>query len=280
MGKRVRTILSVLLAVVFCIGTGMLLRQKIQEKQAEAAYEQAQQLAASREEIATEPETTAPTEATQPPETQLPEMVWVPEPVEEDETVLALREIDLNVLRAENPNVVGWIRIPDTKVDYPLMQAEDNAFYLKHDWQGEKNVVGSIFMEKENSRDLTDFNTILYGHNLQSGNMFSALHDFDTPGFWEEHPYVYLVTDAGILRYEIFSTYNAPVESSTYRLAFRQEKTRVAFLEEAIANSLIDTGIVPATTDRILTLSTCTGLGYSSRRVVQARLKMMEVPAG
>lgn len=278
MKDRMRIFLSILLAVVFSVSTGLLIRQKLHEKSADEAYQSAQQLATSQE----EPETTAPTEATEPvtePEEQ--EMsIWIPELVSDDENVSDLLQIDLAALREKNPEVVGWIRIPDTKIDYPFLQTDNNTFYLEHAWNGKKNSLGAIFMETQNSQNLMDFNTILYGHNMMSGRMFATLHKFSEQDFWEDHPYVYLVTDGGVFRYEIFSTYDAEVESGAYRLSFRQEDTRVEFLEEAIANSLIETGIVPQTTDRILTLSTCTGLGYEARRVVHARLKMVELAKG
>lgn len=279
MNERVRKCLSAILAAACLVCTGLLIRQQIHEKQAETAYENAERTALSATESLPEPESAETIDVTQPEQTQpeIQQMVWVPEPTPVDDTVLALQQIDLDALREENPEVVGWIQIPDTKINYPIMQTDNNDYYLKHDWNGKRNVLGSIFMEKENSPDMTDFNTIIYGHNMQSGRMFAALHDFDDFEFWQTHPYVYVVTDTGILRYEIFATHNAPIESNAYRLAFRQEKTRIAFLEETLTGSLIDTGIVPATTDRILTLSTCTGTGYSARRVVQARLKMMQV---
>ena len=184
-------------------------------------------------------------------------------------TVAALREV--------NPDVLGWIRIPDTKVDYPLLQGEDNDFYLQHTWDKTPNSVGSIFMEHLNSPDLMDYNTIIYGHNMNNGSMFSALQDFALQSHWQTHPYVYIVTDAGVYRYEIFAFSQASVESLTYGLNPALDHTKENFLDLSLENSRIDTGIRPAITDRILTLSTCSGMDYSSRYVLQARLAMVEV---
>jgi len=270
--NTIKNILSVLLVVVFCISTGLLVRQKLQERKALDAYERAAKLAVSSDEEVAEKNSKEQIV----PETEAPgEIVWVPQMVT-DETVIDLQQINLAALREENPDVIGWIYIPDTKINYPVMQGEDNEYYLNHAWDGKKNASGSIFMETNNDPNATDFNTIIYGHKMNSGVMFAALHEFEEKEFWEEHPYVYLVTDAGIFRYEIFSTYNADVDSSAYGLSYRQNQTRINFLIEAKRNSLIDTGIEPETTDRILTLSTCTGRGYSARRVVHARLKMLQ----
>ena len=122
---------------------------------------------------------------------------------------------------------------------------------------------------------MTDFNTIIYGHNMLNGSMFAGLSNYAYQWHWEWNRYVYIVTDAGVFRYEIFSSYAADVESPAYGLSFHQTETRVKFIAHALENSQIDTGITPAVTDRIITLSTCTGMGYESRRVVHAYLKMI-----
>ena len=196
---------------------------------------------------------------------------------EADENMDKLAAIDLNALRQSNPDVVGWIYIPNSRIHYPLMQGEDNTYYLERTWEGSPNTYGSIFLESRNSPDFTDFNTIIYGHNMLDGSMFGGLSNYAAQWFWEWNRYIYILTDAGIFRYEIFASYFAPIDSPTYGLSFYQLKTREEFIAHALENSQIDTGITPAVTDRIITLSTCTGMGYESRRVVQAYLKMIPV---
>lgn len=281
MNNGTRRFLSVLLALVFLCSTALLIRQNRHKQQAEEAQRKAEALAA--EQALTEPTEPAepavpPTTETAPETTAPPQQTqWIPAPVEEtDPNLETLQAIDLSVFQEENPDVIGWILIPDTVINYPLLQGEDNTYYLKHAWDGSKTIFGSIFLEQNNDPGMTDFNSIIYGHNMQSGSMFAGLHDFSDPAFTQAHPYVYLLTASGVFRYEIFATCEAEVDSSTYGLSFRQEQTKAAFLQAALENSEIDTGIVPALTDRFLTLSTCTGFGYGSRRVVQARLKMVE----
>ena len=137
--------------------------------------------------------------------------------------------------------------------------------------------MGSIFLEHTNSPDLTDFNTIVYGHTMRDGSMFADLRVYSLQEYWEAQPYVYIVTDAGVYRYEIFAFLSADVDSLTYGTNPNRADTKEKFLDLSLENSWLDTGIRPAITDRILTLSTCTGFGYSSRFVVQARLPMVEV---
>lgn len=270
----IRKLLSTVLLLVFLGSTTMFVLSFFDKQKGEASYQMAESLA----NIVTEPPAEVPTEApaeeiTSP--TEAVKLQWKPVPVTDNDPYLqTLKHINLSALRTVNPQVVGWIRIPGTKIHYPILQGEDNSYYLTHTWEGESNYCGSIFLETMNYPDFADFNTILYGHNMKNGSMFAALHDYTTLSFWEQSPYVYLVTDEGILRYEIFSSYNAAVDSPTYGLSFRQEQTREDYIQMAIENSDIDTGIIPKSTDRILTLSTCTGWGYKERRVVHAYLPM------
>lgn len=269
MGKQWKTILSLVLLAVFLVSTGLLLGNLRAFRQGDEIYTDAKALAASAEQ-------TRKGESALPSLSQSPqEPVWIPAPVEEDPEFLQLQQLNIPALQEQNPQVIGWIRIPGTPVDYPLLQGEDNQFYLEHDWKGDPAYVGSIFLEYQNSPGLMDYNTVVYGHNMLSGAMFGTLHKYQSEAYREAHPYIYLVTGAGVLRYEIFSSYNAAVDSQTYALSFPQEENKRDFLIMALEYSDIDTKITPDLMDRILTLSTCNGSGYRSRRVIHARLPMI-----
>ena len=273
MKKKIRKIAMVLLFAVFVVSTGLAVHQMLDNAGGEDAYAQAMAIAAKA------PEKTGAAEATVPAATEAPEpvKVWIPATVEDDPELERMKEISLAALREVNPEVIGWIRIPGTKVDYPLMQGEDNDFYLKHTWQKERNSVGSIFMEYQNSADLTDYNTIVYGHNMKNDSMFGTLDRYARSAWWQANPYVYLLTDAGVYRYEIFAFFRPEVDSLTYGMKLQRDDTKQDFLNQSLELAWYDTGIVPPVTDRILTLSTCSGGGYSHRYVVQARLPMVEV---
>lgn len=275
MKKRIRKLIMGILLVVFLVSTALMLRQFLDNAGGEAAYAEAVQIAGTRQEKP-EPQKTEPVSPQTEPGGE-PVCRWVSAPVENDPVMEELANINLAALREENPDVVGWIRIPDTKIDYPLMQGEDNDFYLNHTWKKEPSSVGSIFLEWGSSPDLTDFNTIVYGHNMNNGAMFADLELFSLKKFWQTHPYVYLRTDAGVYRYEIFAFYQAEVDSLTYALNPQRDDTKEAFLKLAQESAWFDSGIRPALTDRFLTLSTCSGANYDYRYVVQARLPMVEV---
>lgn len=262
--------LRLILLAVFLVSTALLARQLMDNAGGGSSYDSALALATAGGSKKAAP---VQTEAAQIAEETI--LQWVPEEITGDAHMEALADLDLDALRQVNPDVIGWIRIPDSKVDYPLLQGTDNEYYLKHTWDGKENSVGSIFLEHRSSPELMDFNTIVYGHNMNDGSMFANIRRYSTEWYWERHPYVYVRTDAGVYRYEVFSGYEASVDSITYCLSFNQETTKVEFLRNAIERSSADMGIRPELTDRILTLSTCSGMGYSNRWVVHGRLKMV-----
>ena len=183
----------------------------------------------------------------------------------------ALSAMDFAALREVNGEVIGWLVIPGTQISYPLLQGEDNSYYLTRTWKGEKSAVGAIFLEHTNSSDLSDFHTIVYGHNMKNGSMFGALQNYRDGAYLAAHPSVYLTVDGGSYRYDIFAVYEASVDSSTYQIGFSEEESRRTFLEDCLSRSGLSTEVTPHTYDRILTLSTCTpASSKDSRWVVQA----------
>lgn len=279
MKRKLRNGISVLLAAVFVISGALVLQQLHDERAADKAYETAQELA-----VPSAPEPTPeiipdPTPVVEP---ELPEepVPMVPEPVPEEpeqapleENAQFLLELDLDALRQTNERVLGWIHIPDSPIDYPLMQVQDNNEYLRRAWDGTPNQAGCIFLECRNSTDFSDFNTLIYGHYMRNGKMFGSLHNYQEQEYRDTHPYIYIVTDEGVRRYEVFASYEADVVSNTYRIIFEDETRKQSVLDYYLDSSVVEGSIVPTVEGRILTLSTCTGTGtYDTRWVVQAVL--------
>jgi len=111
---------------------------------------------------------------------------------------------------------------------------------------------------------------------MNNGSMFAKIRDYRGQTFWEEHPFVYILGEKGIYRYEIFSAYQAAVESDTYAVSLSSEEDCSRWIGQALDNSVIDTDIRPEAADRILTLSTCSGTNYDYRWVVHASLSLEE----
>ena len=275
--KKLKTFLNIILALVFVFSAVMIVLQALDNSGGESEYREAAEIAMGSGTEAAAETTLETTEETAPATKSAGELIWVPEEVTDDPVLEELKKTDLSALREVNPDVVGWIRVPDTKIDYPVVQGEDNGYYLKHTWQNSENSVGSIFMDYRSSPALTDFNTLIYGHNMRGGSMFASLRSYSQQRYYEEHPYVYLVADNGVFRFEVFSAYQAELDASAYGLSFQQRETREKFLADAAEKSDIETGIEPGVRDRILTLSTCSGAGYDNRWVVHARLKMVQI---
>lgn len=249
--------LTIILILIFAGSLGMFGYSRLEAQRSLEAQQQAEELAKAEQDVKEESL-----------------QGWRELPIEDDPYMDSLQETDLEALRAVNPDVLGWIVIPGTQLEYPLMKGLDNQYYLEHSWDKQPNAAGSIFLEQTSSEDLSDFHTVIYGHRMRNGSMFGSLGDYTTLEHWENHPYVYIVDDNGVHRYEIFASYEANIGSRTYQVGFSGEESIQKFMEHCLNSSVIDTGIVPTSEDKILTLSTCTSVGHENLRwVVQARLQ-------
>ena len=271
MKKHLRTIITALLAVIFVGSAVASVLQLREHRLAERSYEEALTIALPSPTPTPEP---AEEEIAPPPVPLAPEPEPTPEPVVEEpkeelpEEAKFLLDIDLAALQAVNEDVIGWIHVPDTEISYPLLKGADNNEYLKLTWEREYSRAGAIFMEQRSSVDFSDFHTLIYGHNLQDGKMFSGLMDFRRQEYFDSHPLVYIVTDGGVLRYEAFSAYVADVVSDSYRLVFEGEEHEQRVIEFYLERSEVESGISPTSEDKILSLSTCTGWGNNDIRCI------------
>ena len=276
MKRKIRMALIVVLALVFAGSLIGLIYRAVEYRKGEETYAEAESLV-DLPDLSELPSPTLDPEPSQSLPAQEEEQPQEETVVYVDPYADALRDMDFTALREVNPDVLGWILIPGTVVSYPLVQGDDNDYYLNHTWKGWRNVVGSIFLEWTNSADLSDFNTIVYGHRMKNGSMFASLKYYSSQSYWKQHPCVYITDDNGSHKYEIFAAYEVSTEGLTYRVGFSSDEDKQEFIDYCLAQSVISTGITPTVYDRILTLSTCTGDGHATRWVVQGVLKG-EVP--
>lgn len=185
--------------------------------------------------------------------------------------------VDFSELSAINPELYAWIRIPGTKIDYPIAcHPGDDSYYLNHDLYGQTAVGGCIYTEEANSRDFTDPNTVIYGHNMENGTMFQNLHLFEESTFFEEHPYVYIYTPEKVLVYEIFAAYSYDDRHLLNSFDFSDRQVWEKYLKDIEnvramdKNFRKDVDVKPD--DRIITLETCTDSQSKVRYLVQAVL--------
>lgn len=174
-------------------------------------------------------------------------------------------------LRSLNPDIVGWLRIEGTVIDYPVMHTDNNDYYLSHTWQGTENNAGSIFLETGNAADFEDYHSLIYGHNMKNGSMFAGLHSYGDSSYYGEHSRIYLETPAGSREYQIFSCHMVKAEDELYQIDFLPGEAYTEFVNRLKQMSEYETGVEVSGEDKVITLSTCKGNG-DLRYVVHAKL--------
>lgn len=203
-----------------------------------------------------------------PPQTQPPEETVPGEPApgeEQDDTIWPL--VDFEALQQINPDVVGWICIEGTKINYPLVQGTDNSHYINRLFDGKYNDAGSIFLDYRNERDLSGRNSVLYGHNMKNGTMFHQITGYKEQSFFDQHPTGLLLTPNGNYKIEFIAGYVTDMNSDAWKLEFASDQEFSRWLANAIAQSTFTGTVEPAAQDRVVTLSTCT-YEYSDARYV------------
>ncbi len=238
----------------------------------EKLAEQTNSAAAVQEPVETPSVTAEPTEA--PPEEKDPLAI-----LEEMGVPIPEKEVDFADLQENtNGDIYAWIHIPDTKIDYPVLQhPTDNSYYLNHNLDGSRGYPGCIYTEDYNKKDFTDPNTVLYGHNMKNGTMFAGLHKYGDSEYLEEHPYIYIYTEEGLLAYEIFAAYQSGDEHILYAHdGFEDRKVYGKYLEEILnmrsMGSVLKEGAEVTEDSRIITLSTCISGKPDNRFLVQGVL--------
>lgn len=176
--------------------------------------------------------------------------------------------IDFKTLRKTNPEVVAWIYVPGTNIDYPIMQSlKSDDFYLHRDINGDYKYAGSIYMEYCNRDDFTDRVTVLYGHNMANGSMFAHLHKFANADFFKKHKKFYIYTDSRKLTYQIASGYVYDSRHIMNSFNFAENDVFEEYLNfiqnprSATRNTRSKLDHKLTTDDRVVTLSTCLNSG-------------------
>lgn len=183
--------------------------------------------------------------------------------------------VDFAALQKKNRDIYAWIKIPDTVVDYPVAQsATDQSYYLNHTIEGKSGYPGSIYTENFNKKDFSDFNTIIYGHDMKNGSMFGSLNKYRDASYLNKHREILIETPSSERIYKIFA---AVVYSNAYlpqKFDFSVESGRKAFLDSIFdnrdMNSQILKDISVGTDSKILTLSTCVGGQPNNRYLIEA----------
>ena len=187
--------------------------------------------------------------------------------------------LQLEELKKENNDIVAWLEIPNTKINYPVLQTSDNEYYMKHNYKKEKSGDGSIFLDKDYNWDTPSSNLLIYGHNNKNGNMFQDLLKYEDKNYYKEHPTIQFTTVKEDCTYEIIAVFKSRVYYKSEQNVFRyyyfinaeNEEEYNNYVEESKKASLYDTGKTAEYGDQLLTLSTCEYSQEDGRFVIVAR---------
>ena len=181
-------------------------------------------------------------------------------------------------LLISNKKLIGWVKIDDTNIDYPVMQTTDNEYYLDHNLNQEYDKNGSIFMDKDCDVLKPSTNYILYGHHMKSGQMFGQLDLYKKKSYYEEHPYISFDTIYEKGTYQVMYVFRSRVYKETeivfkyYQFIDANSKQEFdSYMKEMADLSLYDTGVTAEYGDQLLTLSTCDYQETDGRFVVVAK---------
>lgn len=241
----------VLLVAAFAVSAFLVGRYVINGRKAQNRYNDLAAQASASTTAPTTPTTTAPTEDTQ-AETEETTQATEPQPIAE---YVALHE--------QNPDMVGWIKIDNTKLDYPVMQTpNEKDYYLKRDFDKKDSEWGSIYAWEEADLNEPSDNITLFGHRMKDGSMFSPILVYENKSAWEENPLIFFNTLTEYHTYKIFAVFKTSANLgegfSYHKFVNAQNKQDFDnFVATCKDLAFYDTGITPQYGDKLICLSTC-----------------------
>lgn len=182
--------------------------------------------------------------------------------------------VDLEAVKAKNADTVGWIILPDSKINYPIVKSKDNEDYLRTTFEGKPATAGTLFTDMNCNADFSDQNTIIYGHNMRNGSMFRALNDLTNKAFFESHQTFWISTGGELEKYQIISCYETTTDNeSSWQISFKSDEVYEEWLKNVAARCTYK--CMPYDTEKnTITLSTCRGKsGGTGRFIVHLQKK-------
>ncbi len=201
--------------------------------------------------------------------------------IENNNIVTTERMLKVKKLQKENDDIVGWLEIEDTNINYPVLQGDDNEFYLNRNYKKEKSEKGSIFLDAKYNWNIPSNNLLIYGHNIINGLMFQDLLKYESQDFYKKHPNIKFTTEKDDKEYEIISVFKSRVYYKAEKNVFRyydfinakKEEDYMEFVKNAKKASIYDTETTAKYGDELITLVTCSYHIEDGRFVVIGREK-------
>lgn len=252
MNRKLRIVLIIILASVFVYCSGSIAKTEIEYKQADNIYEESRNENFHIQGNLDSTQLQGSNSSTDSKE-------YFPD-----------AEVDFEGLVRENPEIVGWIYIPDTNINFPLLRAKNNQKYLSLSYNLKLTNSGSIFMDFRNSSDFSSDNTVIYGHNMKNGGMFGSLKKYADIDYLKEHSYIYIFTNERIIKYRIFAAYKTENDSESYTRDFSENISFKDYLNYVIASAGNNVYEPIEEQAPLMMLSTCTSVSHTERFVVNA----------
>ena len=272
--------LIVALSAVIVVCVGLIAAKLIGDAQDKQEYNDLASIMESAKEEAQHTKPAAPTDpvATVPPDVKPDSPTGTTNPTAPRPTIPVSDILyEYQLLYELNTDMVGWITIEGTEINYPVVQSlyEPN-FYLRRNFYKEKATCGTIYVREACNVNTPSDNVTLYGHNMRNGTMFADLHNYEDPAYWASNRFIQFNTLREYHTYEIFAVFKTSAtlgEGFRYHLFETAEDPAEfdAFVSECKRLSYYDTGITPQYGEKLLTLSTCDKSIDNGRMVVVAR---------
>lgn len=181
-------------------------------------------------------------------------------------------EVDFDSLRAINEDIVGWVYCEGTAINYPVLQCGNNDTYLRHTYEGDYSIAGSIFIEALNRPGFVDHNMIVYGHHMMDDSMFSAIQEWESQEFYDQHPVMWLLTPQQNYRVDLFSAYTTSAYSDTYTIFTDPCPQMDEYLQAVQAKSAFTADVELESSAQYVVFSTCAYLFENARYVLHGKL--------
>lgn len=242
MGKILRKVLIVIFSAVFIFSAGMIAKNFYEAKKSEKVFTEISGLVKEEK---------------------------------ESETAKALSAQEIYAdLYARNSDFKGWIKIDGTNIDYPVMQSKDRPdYYLRRNFDKEYSYYGIPYIAEACDVDISQ-NTVIYGHNMLNGTLFSALENYKSKSFFESHQTFRFDTMSGFGTYQIICVFMSDINDDfpyhQFINAYNEDDFN-SFIAECKKRQLYDTGVDIAYTDKLVTLSTCEYTRDGGRLIVVAK---------